>query len=156
MEEAGAGSHEEGVGESGVVVGHHEAQPGAGSQCMVDGGQPHVSDSMPAGDSRAGALMAAADQRCLPFGGYVVDFGMDPQQAVNALRFMVGNDQVIIEEGLDEGVARELQSRGHKVGAMTGQRRVSIGGAQIIQRDRDTGVLRAGSEPRKDGCAVGW
>jgi gamma-glutamyltranspeptidase/glutathione hydrolase len=86
----------------------------------------------------------------------MVDHGMDSQQAINALRFMVGNDQVIIEEGLDEGVARELQARGHKVGTITGQRRVSIGGAQIIQRDRDTGVLRAGSEPRKDGCALGW
>ena len=86
----------------------------------------------------------------------MVDHGMDPQQAINALRFMVGNDQVIIEEGLDAGVARELQARGHKVGTITGQRRVSIGGAQVIQRDRDTGVLRAGSEPRKDGCALGW
>ena len=86
----------------------------------------------------------------------IVDHGMDPQQAVNALRFMVGNDQVIIEEGLDPAVASDLQARGHKVGAITGSRRVSIGGAQVIQRDRDTGVLRAGTEPRKDGAAVGW
>ncbi len=86
----------------------------------------------------------------------IVDHGMDPQEAVNALRFMVGNDQVMIEEGLDEGVVRHLQSRGHRVGVMSGRRRVSIGGAQVIQRDRDTGVLRAGSEPRKDGSAVGW
>ena len=86
----------------------------------------------------------------------IVDHGMDPQQAVNALRFMVANDQVIIEEGLDPEVARDLQARGHRVGTLTGPRRVSIGGAQVIQRDRDTGVLRAGSEPRKDGAAVGW
>ena len=86
----------------------------------------------------------------------MVDHGKDPQQAINALRFMVGNDQVIIEEGLDPEVARDLQSRGHKVGAITGRQRVSIGGAQVIQRDLDTGVLQGGTEPRKDGAVVGW
>ena len=29
----------------------------------------------------------------------MVDHGMDPQQAINALRFMVGNDQALLEEG---------------------------------------------------------
>ena len=86
----------------------------------------------------------------------IVDHGMDPQQAINALRFMVGNDNVILEEGVDPAVARDLQSRGHNVGQITGYNRVSIGGAQVIQRDPDTGVLRGGSEPRKDGAAVGF
>ena len=86
----------------------------------------------------------------------MVDHGMDPQQAINALRFMVGNDNVILEEGLDPAVARDLQSRGHKVGQITGYNRVSIGGAQMIKRDPDTGVLTGASEPRKDGCAVGY
>jgi len=86
----------------------------------------------------------------------MVDHGMDPQQAINALRFMVGNENVILEEGVDPAVARDLQSRGHNVGQITGYNRVSIGGAQVIQRDPDTGVLRGGSEPRKDGAAVGY
>jgi gamma-glutamyltranspeptidase/glutathione hydrolase len=86
----------------------------------------------------------------------MVDHGMDPQQAINALRFMVGNDQAMIEEGLDPEVARDLQARGHKLGAMIGRQRVSIGGAQVIQRDLDTGVLQGGTEPRKDGAVVGW
>ena len=86
----------------------------------------------------------------------MVDHGMDPQQAINALRFMVGNNNVILEEGVDPAVARDLQSRGHNVGQITGYNRVSIGGAQVIQRDPDTGVLRGGSEPRKDGCAIGY
>ena len=86
----------------------------------------------------------------------MVDHDMDPQQAINALRFMVGSDNVILEEGLDPSVARDLQSRGHKVGQITGYNRVSIGGAQMIKRDPDTGVLTGASEPRKDGCAVGY
>ena len=32
----------------------------------------------------------------------------------------------------------------------------SFGGGQVIARDAETGVLTAGSEPRKDGAAVGW
>lgn len=86
----------------------------------------------------------------------MVDHDMDPQKAINALRFMVGNDNVILEEGLDSAVAQDLKSRGHNVGMINGYNRVSIGGAQIIQRDPETGVLRGGSEPRKDGCAVGY
>ena len=31
-----------------------------------------------------------------------------------------------------------------------------FGGGQIILRDPETGVLTAGSDSRKDGCAVGW
>ncbi|MCH7626902.1 MAG: hypothetical protein IIC83_13350, partial [Chloroflexi bacterium] len=31
-----------------------------------------------------------------------------------------------------------------------------FGGGQIIERDAETGVLKAGSEPRNDGFAVGW
>ena len=85
----------------------------------------------------------------------MVDHGMDPQQAINALRFMVGNNNVILEEGVDPAVARDLQSRGHNVGQITGYNRVSIGGAQVIQRDPDTGVLRGPSAPRKDGLPLG-
>ena len=86
----------------------------------------------------------------------MVDHGMDPQQAINALRFMVGNDQALLEEGVSPDTARELQQRGHKLGLMAGRSRVSIGGAQVIARDHNTGVLQGGTEPRKDGAVVGW
>jgi len=86
----------------------------------------------------------------------MVDHGMDPQQALNALRFMVAGDAVVIEEGLAPQVVNDLKSRGHQVQMASGYRRVGMGGGQVIQRDPDTGVLSGGSEPRKDGCAVGW
>ena len=86
----------------------------------------------------------------------IVDHGMAPQPAIDALRFMVGNNQVIVEEGLDTGCLRELQSRGHRVGLLSGRSRVSIGGAQVIRRDAATGLLQGGTEPRKDGAVVGW
>jgi gamma-glutamyltranspeptidase/glutathione hydrolase len=86
----------------------------------------------------------------------MVDHGMDPQQALNALRFMVAGDAVVLEEGLAPPVVNDLKSRGHRVQTASGYQRVGMGGGQVIQRDPDTGVLRGGSEPRKDGCAVGW
>jgi gamma-glutamyltranspeptidase/glutathione hydrolase len=86
----------------------------------------------------------------------LVDFAMNPQEAVNAPRFMVMEDSVYLEEGLPEGVTSELKSRGHNVDIVSGYNRAGMGGAQIIKRNRENGVLWGGSEPRKDGCAVGW
>jgi len=86
----------------------------------------------------------------------IVDFGMDPQAAINALRFMVTEDSVLFEEGLSPDLIRQLQQRGHRTSTISGYHRVGMGGAQVIQRDPATGTLRGGSEPRKDGCAVGW
>ena len=89
----------------------------------------------------------------------VVDFGMEPQAALNALRFMVDRDSVALEEGIPPQVIGDLQSRGHRTSIISGYYRGitgGFGGAQLIQRDPSTGVLRGASEPRKDGCAVGW
>ena len=89
----------------------------------------------------------------------IVDFGMDPQQALNALRFMISSDVVSLEEGVPPELVTELERRGHRTAIISSYYRGipgGVGGAQMIQRDPATGVLRGASEPRKDGCAVGW
>ena len=89
----------------------------------------------------------------------IVDHGMEPQAALNALRFMVGQDSVALEEGISPDVVQELERRGHRTRVISGYHRGitgGFGGAQLIQRDLSTGVLRGASEPRKDGCAIGW
>lgn len=86
----------------------------------------------------------------------LTDFGMEPQQALNALRFQVIGDTTLIEEGLPAEVSGGLQNRGHRLQKVSGHARVGMGGGQVIRRHPDTGVLWAGSEPRKDGCAVGF
>ena len=86
----------------------------------------------------------------------MVDYGMDPQAALNALRFQVIGDTTLIEEELSPDVIGGLQRMGHQLQMIRGHARVGMGGGQVIQRNPETGVLWAGSEPRKDGCAVGY
>ena len=89
----------------------------------------------------------------------MVDLNMNPQESIDALRFQVVGEGVVLEEGVNQSVVKELQSMGHTVNLMAGPQRGGsggMGGAQIIYRDPNTGVLWGGSESRKDGCAVGW
>jgi gamma-glutamyltranspeptidase/glutathione hydrolase len=89
----------------------------------------------------------------------MVDHGMDSQAALDALRFnidVVGDGVVSVEEDMPESTVAELRRRGHRVEVVSGYDRPGMGGGQIISRDAETGVITAGSEPRKDGAAVGW
>ena len=89
----------------------------------------------------------------------MVDHVMDSQQALDAPRFKIdvtGNQDVAVEEDLSPVVIRELESRGHTVHVESGYDRTGFGGGQVISRNPETGVLTAGSEPRKDGLAAGW
>ncbi len=89
----------------------------------------------------------------------MIDYAMDSQEALDAPRFKVeveGNQDVMVEEDLATEVVAELQKRGHTVQVVSGYDRAGFGGGQVISRDAETGVLTAGSEPRKDGAAAGW
>jgi gamma-glutamyltranspeptidase/glutathione hydrolase len=87
----------------------------------------------------------------------MVDHGLDPQRALDAPRFCVlEGKRVAIEEGTSRALRAELARRGHEVAYATGPERALFGGGQVIARDPESGVLAAGSDPRKDGCAVGF
>jgi gamma-glutamyltranspeptidase/glutathione hydrolase len=91
----------------------------------------------------------------------MLDDGLDPQQALDELRFCISTDPpngtVMLEEGLPAATIRGLQQRGHPVEVVTGTRRPSVfGKGQIIVRDPRTGVLTAGSDPRADGVAAAY
>ncbi|MCU0911191.1 MAG: gamma-glutamyltransferase family protein, partial [Rhodobacteraceae bacterium] len=49
-------------------------------------------------------------------------------------------------------VAGALEARGHRIAVPHGP----IGGAQAIVIDEAEGVLMGASDPRKDGCALGY
>jgi len=97
----------------------------------------------------------------------MLDLGMAPQQALDMPRWALAGPSdplgagqpgglVRVEEGWSFAILAELARRGHRLAPMDGFGRRVFGGGQIIVRDADTGVLIAGSDPRKDGCAVGW
>ncbi|WP_425053937.1 gamma-glutamyltransferase family protein [Psychromarinibacter sp. S121] len=83
----------------------------------------------------------------------VTDYGMDPQAAIDGPRlFPEPGGPLTIEAGYSDAVKQDLSDRGHKLQPVP----VGIGGAQAIRIDHDTGILEGGSDPRKDGCALGY
>ncbi len=81
-----------------------------------------------------------------------LDFGMDLQEAIDAPRFLPEDGALGVERGVSHAVRDALSRRGHRVVEAEN----SFGGAQMIQVDWDTGLLQGASEPRKDGCALGF
>jgi gamma-glutamyltranspeptidase/glutathione hydrolase len=61
-----------------------------------------------------------------------------------------------VEEGFDPATAEMFAARGHRPKPVTGAARIGMGGGQVIVRDPATGVLTGGSDPRKDGAAIGY
>ncbi|CAL8256955.1 unnamed protein product [Merluccius merluccius] len=104
----------------------------------------------------------------------MLEFGMDPQEALDAPRVCVDFDQeagewlVHLEEGFGKEVSDELRRRGHRVNwPITGFKRSRFGRGQIIsvgdwwkppvhQASQPTRVLWGGSDPRADGCSQGY
>jgi gamma-glutamyltranspeptidase/glutathione hydrolase len=88
----------------------------------------------------------------------MVDHGLNPQAALDAPRFRVdelGGTGVLIEAGVPLETLEALTQVGHDV-RPTSLFEPQFGGGQVIAIDPDTGVLWGGSDPRKDGCAVGF
>jgi len=81
-----------------------------------------------------------------------VDFGLPPQAAITAPRSFSDAGEMKVEHGYSDAVRRQLSEMGHKVVIPE----APLGGAQAIVIDRELGVLIGGSDPRKDGCALGY
>ena len=84
----------------------------------------------------------------------VFDYGLDVQAAQDAPRWMVDpfTGDVEIESTVPATVVEQLRSLGHEIAPAE----APIGGSQAIAIDWETGVLTGGSDPRKDGCAIGY
>jgi gamma-glutamyltranspeptidase/glutathione hydrolase len=80
----------------------------------------------------------------------VIDYGMDVQEALDAPRGFGVNGRFEAERGVADGVLSELTAMGHLVG----RSELPLGGGQVIEIDQSSRVFRAGSDPRKDGCAI--
>jgi len=78
-------------------------------------------------------------------------YGMDPQAALDAPRSFVEDGALRLETGYGEDIAAALTEKGHAVV----RPEEPIGGAQAI-KIHPSGVLEGASDPRKDGCAIGY
>ena len=83
----------------------------------------------------------------------MVDHGMGAQQAVDHPRIFWEEDGVLdAESGLPDDALTALRRLGHR----TQRAARPYGGAQVIMIDRENGFFVGASDPRKDGCAMGW
>ncbi len=82
------------------------------------------------------------------------DFGLDLQEAMDLPRFMVEptSGRVDLENGIGPDLRAQLQARGHEIALPP----APIGGSQAIFIDWHNNVLTGASDPRKDGCALGY
>jgi gamma-glutamyltranspeptidase/glutathione hydrolase len=82
----------------------------------------------------------------------MLDYGMDAQQAIDCPRFFFEGENTVVENGTPQATIEGLKARGHTV-TMAGS---PWGGGQTVKIDWDRGTLIGGSDPRKDGCALGY
>jgi gamma-glutamyltranspeptidase/glutathione hydrolase len=84
----------------------------------------------------------------------LIDLGMNLQQAIEAPRFRyTAGNLVIMEDAMTEPVISSLLAKGHRRADQAG---ASMGGGQAIVIDPASGSLMGGSDPRKDGMALGY
>lgn len=113
------------------------------------------------------AMMVEKDRAVMPFGvmggayqavghAHVVtnmlDYGMDVQEALDSPRAFPGAEALDIERGLMAATREGLEARGHKLKEAF----LPHGGGQAIVIDHEKGTLTGGSDPRKDGAAIGY
>ncbi|MGB2718018.1 MAG: gamma-glutamyltransferase [Vicinamibacterales bacterium] len=82
----------------------------------------------------------------------IIDFGMNVQEAGEAPRFRHSAAGLALESAISAEARFGLNQRGHRIISTVG----AFGGYQGILIDPRTHVLMAGSDPRKDGLAVGY
>ena len=123
------------------------------------GGKRPMHTIIPAMLGKAGRItmpfgvMGGSYQPCghARFVSNLLDYGMDQQAAIDAPRSFSGPKGMQVERGYSDQVRAELAQMGHQVSIPE----IPLGGAQNILID-ESGILIGASDPRKDGCAIGY
>jgi gamma-glutamyltranspeptidase/glutathione hydrolase len=125
---------------------------------VVKDGQPFMVLSTPGGDNQDQALLQVLLN--------IIEFGMNPQEAVEAARFDTQHyvssfddheflpGSLNIESRVDEKTIENLKARGHKVKVQTPFGTLSA--PTVIVYDARTGVSSGGADPRRGRYAVAW
>jgi gamma-glutamyltranspeptidase / glutathione hydrolase len=121
-------------------------------------GSPFMVLSTPGGDNQDQALMQVLLN--------IIEFGMNPQEAVEAPRFDTQHyvssfddheflaGTLNVESRVAQNTIAQLQQRGHKVKVQEAWGTLSS--PTVIVYDQRNGVSSAGADPRRGRYAVGW
>jgi gamma-glutamyltranspeptidase/glutathione hydrolase len=82
----------------------------------------------------------------------ILDYGCDVQEAIDMPRGLHYEGVYQLEDGVPADIVEGLKKLGHKTTSLV----APLGGGQAIWIDWDKGTLTGGSDPRKDGCALGY
>lgn len=125
---------------------------------VLKDGMPFMVLSTPGGDNQDQALLQVLLN--------IIEFGMNPQEAVEAARFDTQHyvssfddheflaGSLNVESRIDEKTIADLKARGHKVKVQTAWGTLSA--PTVIVYDSRTGVSSAGADPRRGRYAIAW
>ena len=125
---------------------------------VLKGGEPFMVLSTPGGDNQDQALLQVLLN--------IIEFGMNPQEAVEAPRFDTQHfissfddheflpGSLNVESRVGLRTVQELSQRGHKVKLQSEWGTLSS--PTVIIYDSRTGVAAAGADPRRGRYAVAW
>jgi gamma-glutamyltranspeptidase / glutathione hydrolase len=125
---------------------------------VLKGGEPFMILSTPGGDNQDQALIQVLLN--------IIEFGMNPQEAVEAPRFDTQHyvssfddheflaGSLNVESRIDNNTIADLKSRGHKVNVQGAWGTLSS--PTVIVFNSQTGVSSAGADPRRGRYAVAW
>jgi gamma-glutamyltranspeptidase / glutathione hydrolase len=82
----------------------------------------------------------------------ILDYDCDIQEAIDMPRGLHYEGVYQLEDGVPAATVEGLRKLGHKTTSLVSP----LGGGQAIWIDWDRGTLTGGSDPRKDGCALGY
>ena len=125
---------------------------------VLKAGTPFMVLSTPGGDNQDQALLQVLLN--------IIEFGMNPQEAVEAARFDTQHyvssfddheflpGSLNIESRIPEKTIADLKARGHKVNVQSAWGTLSS--PTVIIYNPQTGVSSAGADPRRGRYAVAW
>ena len=82
----------------------------------------------------------------------IFDFGLSVQESIDFPRAFILENNYKLERSIPKEILNNLKEIGHKVEYSKN----THGGGQAIFIDHKKGTLIGGSDPRKDGCAMGY
>jgi gamma-glutamyltranspeptidase / glutathione hydrolase len=82
----------------------------------------------------------------------MLDYGCDVQEAIDMPRGLHYENVYQLEDGVPAHIVEGLKKLGHQTTSLV----APLGGGQAIWIDWEKGTLTGGSDPRKDGCALGY